>query len=179
VGAYVDADARLFGDVRLNTGTSLWPFAVIRAETHSVDIGSFSNIQDHAVLHVGYQAGVRVGRYCSVAHRATLHGCTIGDACLVGIGATVMDGADIGAGSIVAPHSLVRENMQVPAGSIVAGVPAQVIKSRDSTIPNVMNALLYHRNALAYAKGNHRAWTSIDSQELRTRAEAIAAELAD
>ena len=175
--AYIDPSARVFGDVTLGEGGSVWPLAVIRAEVHAVRIGRFSNVQDFAMLHIGYGRGVEVGSYCSIAHRATLHGCTIGDACLVGIGATVMDGCVVGHGSIVAGHSFLREGTVVPPGSIVMGTPAAVVRQRDSTVANVVNALLYHRNALAYARGDHRAWTAVSAEDVREEAEAIAAAL--
>jgi carbonic anhydrase/acetyltransferase-like protein (isoleucine patch superfamily) len=87
-----------------------------------------------------------------------LHGCTIGDNCLVGIGATVMEGAVIGENSIVAGHSYVAGNVVVPPNSIVMGTPARVVRSTNSFVANRVNAMLYFRNALAYASGNHRAW---------------------
>ena len=77
-------------------GASLWPYTVIRAESRQVRIGRFTNLQDHVMVHVGYHAPTIVGDYCSITHRAVLHGCTIGDNCLIAIGATVMEGAVIG-----------------------------------------------------------------------------------
>lgn len=157
--AYVDPTVRLYGDVTFAEGTSIWPNAVLRAESNFIRIGAFTNIQDFVMVHVGYTSPTVVGAYCSITHHATLHGCTIGDDCLIGIGATVMDGADIEAGSVVAGHAFVREGTQVPPNSIVMGTPAKVVDTRDSFIGNRINAHLYHRNALAYARGDHRAWT--------------------
>jgi len=160
--AYVDPTARLYGDVTLGEGASVWPYAVLRAESNLIRIGAFTNIQDFVMVHIGYTSPTIVGAYCSITHHVTLHGCTIGDDCLIGIGATVMDGAQIGAGSVVAGHAYVREGTSVPPNSIVMGTPAKVVTTRDSFVGNRLNAHLYHRNALAYARGDHRAWTGPD-----------------
>jgi carbonic anhydrase/acetyltransferase-like protein (isoleucine patch superfamily) len=156
--AYIDPTARVFGDVAIGYGSSLWPYAVIRAEGFAVRIGRSTNLQDHVMVHVGYNAPTIVGDYCSITHRAVLHGCTIGDNCLIGIGATIMEGAVIGESSIVAGHSYVADNTVIPPNSIVMGTPAKVVRTRNSFVANRVNAMLYHRNAVAYAKGDHRAW---------------------
>lgn len=175
--AYIDQSARLFGDVTLEQGSSVWPFVSIRAEVNSVRIGRFSNIQDFAMIHIGYGSGVDVGDYCSITHRATLHGCTVEDACLIGIGATIMDGCVIGRGSIVAGHSFVREGTIVPPYSIVMGTPAKVVTQRDVMDDNILNALLYHHNAIAYRAGDHRSWSNIDQASVREEAGQISARL--
>jgi carbonic anhydrase/acetyltransferase-like protein (isoleucine patch superfamily) len=156
--AYIDPSARVYCSVEVGRGASLWPYAVIRAEGFSVRIGTYSNLQDHVMVHVGYSKPTIVGDYCSITHRVTLHGCVIGDNCLVGIGATIMEGAVIGENSIVAGHAFVPDNMVVPPNSIVMGAPAKVARSRNSFVANKLNALMYHRNALCYANGDHRAW---------------------
>jgi carbonic anhydrase/acetyltransferase-like protein (isoleucine patch superfamily) len=156
--AYIDPTARIYGEVAIGEGSSLWPYVVIRAEALSVRIGRGSNLQDHAIVHIGARAATVVGDYCSIAHRAVLHGCTIGDNCLIGIGATVMEGAVIGENSIVAGHSYVADNTVIPPNSVVMGTPARVVRAQNSFVANRINAMLYRRNALAYAKGDHRAW---------------------
>jgi carbonic anhydrase/acetyltransferase-like protein (isoleucine patch superfamily) len=156
--AYVDPTARVFGRVTAAEGVSLWPYAVIRAEHTSVEIGAFTNIQDHAMVHIGYTTPVRIGAYCSITHRVVVHGCIIEDNCLIGIGATIMDRAVIGANSIVAGHSFVREGTIIPPNSIVMGTPAKVVSTRDNSVANRLNASMYLRNAEAYARGDHRAW---------------------
>lgn len=156
--AYIHPSAHIYGNVEIGEGASLWPCAVVRAESRLVRIGRYTNLQDHVMLHVGYHAPTIVGDYCSITHRVVLHGCTIGDNCLIGIGATVMEGAVIGENSIVAGHSFVADNTIVPPNSIVMGTPAKVVRTVNSFVANRVNAMLYHRNALAYAKGDHRAW---------------------
>jgi carbonic anhydrase/acetyltransferase-like protein (isoleucine patch superfamily) len=155
---YVDPTARVFGQVEIGAGSSLWPYAVIRAEGFAVRIGRCTNLQDHTMVHVGYYNATTIGDYCSITHRVVLHGCSIGDFCLIGIGATIMEGAVIGENSIVAGHSYVADNTVIPAHSIVMGTPAKVVRTRNSFVANRINAMLYRRNALAYARGEHRAW---------------------
>jgi carbonic anhydrase/acetyltransferase-like protein (isoleucine patch superfamily) len=156
--AYIDPTACVYGMVEIGAHSSLWPYAVIRAESSYVRLGRFTNLQDHVMVHVGFSAPTIVGDHCSITHRVVLHGCTIGDNCLIGIGATIMDGAAIGAGSIVAGHSFVAENTIVAPNSIVMGTPARVVRTVDSYVANKLNAMVYNRNALCYAKGEHRAW---------------------
>jgi carbonic anhydrase/acetyltransferase-like protein (isoleucine patch superfamily) len=156
--AYLDASARVHGAVEIGEGSSLWPYTVIRAESLSVRIGRYTNLQDHVMVHVGYHKPTVVGDYCSITHRVVLHGCTIGDNCLIAIGATIMEGAVIGENSIVGGHSFVPDNMIVPPNSIVMGTPAKVVRTANNFVSNRENAMLYYRNALCYAKGEHRGW---------------------
>lgn len=155
---FVAPGVQLYGRLSVGPGSSLWPNGVIRAECEAVRIGRYTNIQDFVMIHVGYDSPTHVGDLCSITHHATIHGCTIEDACLIGINATVMDGAVIGAGSIVAGGAFVKEGSVFPAHSVIAGVPAKRVKERDSRRANRLNAWLYHRNAQAYARGEHRAW---------------------
>jgi carbonic anhydrase/acetyltransferase-like protein (isoleucine patch superfamily) len=117
-----------------------------------------SNIQDFVMIHVGYESPTRIGDFCSITHHTTIHGCTIEDACLIGINAVIMDDAVIGRGSIVAGGAMVTEGKVFPPNSIIAGVPAKVIGERDSARANRMNAWLYHYNAEATRRGEFRAW---------------------
>jgi carbonic anhydrase/acetyltransferase-like protein (isoleucine patch superfamily) len=156
--AYLDPSARVHGKVEFGENSSLWPYSVIRAEGFYVRIGAFTNLQDHVMVHVGYHKPTMVGDYCSITHRATLHGCSIADNCLIGIGATVMDGALIGENSIVAGGSFVADGTIVPPNSIVMGTPAKVVRTKNNFVANKLNALMYWRNALCYAKGDHRGW---------------------
>ncbi len=165
--AWIDATASVYGNVAIGEGASLWPGVVIRAESLSVTVGRFVNLQDHVMVHIGYTTPTVIGDYASITHRVVLHGCTIGENCLIGIGATIMDGAVIGANSIVAGHSFVREGQVIPPNSIVMGTPAKVVRTADNFVANRLNAWLYHRNAQAYAQGNHRAWTGPDFEAER------------
>ena len=151
---YIDLTARVHGAVEIGQGSSLWPYVVIRAEGFHVRVGRCTNLQDHVMVHVGYRGPTVVGDYCSITHRVVLHGCTVGDNCLIGIGATVMEGAVIGENSIVAGHSYVADNTIVPPNSIVMGTPAKVVRTHNCFVANRVNAMLYRRNAAAYAKGD-------------------------
>jgi carbonic anhydrase/acetyltransferase-like protein (isoleucine patch superfamily) len=156
--AYIDPSAQLYGRVTMREGSSVWCNAVVRSESAHVDIGAFSNVQDFVMIHTDPNRPVVVGNHCSITHHATLHGCTIGNHVLVGINATVYGGAVIGDNSIVGQHAYVKDDTIVPPNSIVVGSPAKVIRTANNWIANRINALFYHRNALAYAVGDHRAW---------------------
>ena len=127
--AYVAPQAVIIGDVRLAARVSVWPMAVLRGDINFIEIGEGSNIQDGCVVHLAEDLPVRVGKLVTVGHRATLHACTVEDECLIGMGATILDGAVIGRGSIVGAHALVTREMQVPPGSLVMGMPAKVVRA--------------------------------------------------
>lgn len=158
--AFIHPSAQLYGDVTIRDGASVWPNVVMRAEMYRVDIGPNTNIQDFVMIHIGDGSETVVGANCSITHHVTLHGCTIGDNCLIGIGATVMDRCVVGANSIVAGGAFLKEGTVVPPNSIVMGQPGKVTKTRNNAAANALNAFLYRRNAEAYARGDHRLWAS-------------------
>jgi carbonic anhydrase/acetyltransferase-like protein (isoleucine patch superfamily) len=162
---WVAEGAQLYGKLSIAEGCSIWPNAVIRAEANQVRIGRYTNLQDFVMVHVGYDDPTEIGQFCSITHHATIHGCTIEDHCLIGIGAVIMDRAVIGAGSIVAGGAVVSEGSLFSPHSVIAGVPAKKIKERDSVRANRLNAWLYHRNAQAYARGDHRAWDGVEYEQ--------------
>lgn len=155
---WIAPTAQLFGAVRIGAGASVWHNAVLRAECQHIEVGRMTNIQDFAMVHVGFDEPTRIGEFCSITHHVTVHGCEIGDHCLVGIGAVIMDGAVIGPGSIVAGGAFVTEGKTFGPGSIIAGVPAKQIAQRDSARANRLNAWVYHRNAEFTRRGAHDAW---------------------
>lgn len=154
--AWVHDTALLYGHISIGADSSVWPYVVMRSEMYDIQIGARTNIQDFVMVHVGATTSTIVGDDCSITHHATLHGCTIGDKCLIGINATIMDGAQIGANSIVAGHSIVTEGSVFPENSIIAGSPAKLVKTRDSGQANAFNAAFYVQNAKNYAQGQHR-----------------------
>ena len=146
---YVDRSAQILGDVTLGEAASVWMNAVLRGDVNSIHVGPRSNIQDCAVLHgMRHLYPVVVGELCTVGHNATVHGCTLEDVVLIGIGATVLNNARIGTGSIVAAGAVVPEGMAVPPRSLVAGVPARIKRTLDDA--DVETILQYARNYLDY-----------------------------
>ncbi len=159
---FVAATAQIFGKVEIGPESSIWPNVVIRAEAQHVRIGCYTNIQDFVMIHIGFTNATEIGDFCSITHHATIHGCKIGDDCLVGINAVIMDGAEIGRGSIIAGSTMIREDSVFAPGAVIAGVPAKQIAERDSARANRKNAWVYHRNAQAFARSDYRAWTGED-----------------
>ncbi len=126
-GVYIDPSAQVIGDVTLGDHVSIWPCATVRGDVHSISIGSYSNIQDNTVIHVmAPDFPTSLGHHVTIGHSVNLHGCTLGDYCLVGIGAIVLNGASVGAESIVAAGTLVPEGMEIPPGVMAMGSPATV-----------------------------------------------------
>lgn len=173
--AYIDPTARLFGDVRLGDDCSLWPYAVVRCERAYVSVGRCASVQDHAMVHIGWDDPTIIGDYCTIGHRAVVHGCTIEPACLIGVGATLMERCVIGRGSIVAGHSFLPPGTVVPPHSLVMGTPGRVVRRLDKLRANVVDALLYRDNGRAYAMGAHRAWEQSDIAKLEDEADNILA----
>lgn len=130
-GARVDDTAVVIGRVRLGRDASVWPTAVIRGDTDLIEVGDSSNVQDGAVLHADEGVPCHVGARVTVGHRAVVHGCTVEDECLIGMGAIVMNHARVGTGSIVAAGAVISEGTRIPPGSLVVGVPGRVV--RDTT----------------------------------------------
>ena len=125
--AYIDPSAQVIGDVVVGDKASVWPNAVVRGDVNYIRIGDETNVQDNSVLHVDSgDFPLLVGNRVTVGHAVVLHGCTVEDECLIGIGAVILNGARIGAGSVVAAGALIPEGMEVPPGSLVMGVPCKV-----------------------------------------------------
>lgn len=125
---WIAPDANVIGRVVLEEGASVWFGATIRAEHEEVRIGAGSNIQDNCVLHVDPGYPLRVGRNCTIGHKVMLHGCSIGDNSLVGMGATILNGARIGRNCLVGAGALVTENREIPDNSVVMGAPGKVVR---------------------------------------------------
>lgn len=126
---YVAPSATVIGDVEIGDASSLWYGVVVRGDVEPIHIGCRTNLQDMVVVHVtGGQRRAVIGDGVTVGHRAVIHGCTIHDDCLIGIGAIVLDGAEVGPESIVAAGALVPPGMRVPPRTLVRGVPARVAR---------------------------------------------------
>ncbi|MCP3821790.1 gamma carbonic anhydrase family protein [Streptomyces sp. A3M-1-3] len=153
--AFAAPTSVVIGDVTMAAGSSVWYHAVLRADCGPIVLGTDSNIQDNCTVHVDPGFPVTVGKRVSVGHNAVLHGCTVEDDVLVGMGATVLNGAHIGAGSLIAAQALVPQGMRVPPGSLVAGVPAKVRRelTEEEREGIKLNAMMY----LELAKGHREA----------------------
>lgn len=125
---FIAANATVVGDVTLGPQTSVFYGAVLRGDIARIVVGEGSNIQDNAVVHLADDLDAVIGAWCTIGHSAIVHACTIGDECLIGMGATVLDGAQIGARSIVGANSLVPQRFTCPPGSMVYGSPAKVMR---------------------------------------------------
>jgi carbonic anhydrase/acetyltransferase-like protein (isoleucine patch superfamily) len=128
-GVYVAQGAVVLGDVTLGDYSSVWYNAVLRGDINRIVVGHHTNIQDNAVLHLADDFPCLVGHWVTIGHGAIVHACTVGDEVLVGMGATILDGAVIGAQSIVGANALVTHRTQVPDGSLVLGSPARVVRA--------------------------------------------------
>ncbi len=128
-------NAVVIGDVKMGDNCSIWFSAVVRGDVHSIRLGNKVNVQDGAVIHATYQkAPTNIGNNVSIAHNAVVHGCTIHDNVLIGMGAIVMDHAVIESNCIIAAGALIQENTVVESGSVYAGVPAKKIKTIDQNL---------------------------------------------
>jgi carbonic anhydrase/acetyltransferase-like protein (isoleucine patch superfamily) len=128
--AFVAPSADIIGDVEIGAHCSIWFQVVIRGDVHRIRIGKNTNIQDHAMLHVNRKnAPLVIGDEVTVGHRVALHGCTVGDRVLVGIGAVILDHAEIAEECIVGASALVPKGMKIPSRSLVMGVPARIVRS--------------------------------------------------
>jgi carbonic anhydrase/acetyltransferase-like protein (isoleucine patch superfamily) len=124
---YVDPSAQVLGDVILGEHASIWMNAVVRGDVHSIRIGARSNVQDCAVLHgQRHLYPVTIGELVTIGHNATVHGCRVEDAVLIGIGAVILNDARIGEGSIIAAGAVIPEHTVIPPRSLVAGVPGKI-----------------------------------------------------
>jgi carbonic anhydrase/acetyltransferase-like protein (isoleucine patch superfamily) len=126
--AFVAVNATLVGDVVLGRNSSVFYGSVLRGDINEIRVGEGTNIQDNVIVHLADDQGAHIGARCTVGHGAIVHACRIGDECLIGMGATVLDGARIGAQSIVGANSLVPQRFTCPPGSLVYGSPARVMR---------------------------------------------------
>lgn len=152
---WVAESATVVGNVIMASGSSAWFGTVIRGDNDPIKIGARSNIQDNSVLHSDPGSPLVIGEDVTVGHQAMLHGCTIGDNSLVGIGATILNGAKIGKNCLIGAHALVTENKVIPDNSVVMGSPGKVVKD----VPEAQETMLkasaeyYVKNAQRFKKG--------------------------
>src|SRR5437764_15265112 len=132
--AFIAPGAVVLGDVTLAARASVWYGAVLRGDMDAIVIGEATNLQDGTIVHVDEGAPVRIGARVGVGHRAILHGCTVEDDCLIGMGSVLLNGAHIAAGSVVAAGAVVPDGMRVPPGPLVVGVPGRAPAAVDDAL---------------------------------------------
>lgn len=156
--AWVAPDANIVGEVILGEDVSVWFGATIRGDNTAIPIGARSNVQEGAMLHSDPHAPLSVGEDCTIGHHAILHGCTIGDRVLIGMGATVLNGAVIGDDSVVGANALVTEGKSFEPGSLIVGSPARAVRQLDeaSKAGLKLSAAHYVENGRAAAEGLKR-----------------------
>ena len=161
---YIAEGAIVIGSVELSASVSIWHNATLRGDINSIFVGEGSNIQDNAVLHLADEQGVQIGRHVTVGHSAVIHACTIEDECLIGMHATLLDGAVIGRQSIVGAGALVTKGMVVPEGSLVLGIPAKVVQSIN---PQVRASIIQWANKYIETAQFHKKLFSSDKNTMK------------
>jgi carbonic anhydrase/acetyltransferase-like protein (isoleucine patch superfamily) len=152
---WIAPGASVIGDVHLAKQVSIWFGVVIRCDNEPIVIGAGTNIQDNSVLHSDPGSPLTIGSGVTVGHKAMLHGCTVGDNSLVGIGATILNGAVIGKNCLIGAHALITEGKVIPDNSMVVGAPGRVIRTLDEAAVQMLkaSALHYIENAEKFKNG--------------------------
>lgn len=145
---WIAPDANLIGKITISSGASVWFGATLRGDNERITLGQGSNIQENAVLHTDMGYPLTIGENCTIGHKAMLHGCTIGNNSLIGMGATVLNGAEIGANCLIGAGALVTENAVIPDGSLVIGMPAKPVRelSEQQILGLTQSAVSYQKN---------------------------------
>ncbi len=156
--AWIAPGAVLIGNVVVGAYASVWFGAVLRGDNEVISLGEGSNIQENSVLHSDMGYPLNIGTNCTIGHHATLHGCILEDGVLIGMGATLLNGARIGTGSLVGACALVTEGKAIPPGSLVLGSPGKVVRELDdgARARLIASALGYRANAKRYSAGLRR-----------------------
>jgi carbonic anhydrase/acetyltransferase-like protein (isoleucine patch superfamily) len=153
--AWVADEATLIGKVVVEAEASVWFGVVIRGDNEEIRIGAGSNVQENCVLHTDMGFPLVIGANCTIGHKAMLHGCTIGEGSLIGMGATILNGAKIGKGCLIGASALVTEGKEIPDGSLVMGAPGKVVRLLDDAARArlLLSAAGYRANARRFAAG--------------------------
>ncbi|MCB1389091.1 MAG: gamma carbonic anhydrase family protein [Rhodobacteraceae bacterium] len=155
---WVAPDANLIGKVRLAAGASVWFTATLRGDNEWIELGEGSNVQEGCTLHTDIGYPLVIGRDCTIGHNVILHGCTIGDETLVGMGATILNGARIGRNCLIGAGALITEGKEIPDGSLVMGSPGKVVRALDETaITRLRQSARYYRDNMRRYRAGLRA----------------------
>ena len=149
---FVEPDANIIGKISLNEKSSVWFCSTLRGDNELISVGFGSNIQENCVLHTDIGYPLTIGKNCTIGHKAMLHGCTIGDNTLIGMGATILNGAKIGKNCLVGAGALITEGKSIPDGSMVLGVPGKVVRQLDEVMIDglLKSAENYQANAIRF-----------------------------
>jgi carbonic anhydrase/acetyltransferase-like protein (isoleucine patch superfamily) len=152
---WIAPDATLIGRLAIGRDVGIWFGAVLRGDNEPIEIGEGSNVQEHTVMHTDVGFPLTIGKGCTIGHRAMLHGCTIGDNSLIGMGAIVLNGARVGENSLVGAGALVTEGKVFPPGSLIVGSPAKAIRELDGKAIELLrwSAAHYVANGRRFLKG--------------------------
>lgn len=152
---WIAPTAQLMGKVRIDSGASVWFGAVLRGDNELIHVGAGTNVQENSILHTDMGYPMTIGVNCTIGHKAMLHGCTIGDNSLIGMGATVLNGAVIGKNCLIGANALITEGKIIPDGSLVMGAPGKVVRALDQTaiIGLTKSAEGYQMNMRRFRKG--------------------------
>ncbi|WP_299737086.1 gamma carbonic anhydrase family protein [uncultured Roseobacter sp.] len=155
---WVAPDANLMGMVVLEEGASVWFGTTIRADHEEIRVGKGSNVQENCVFHIDAGYPLTVGQNCTIGHKVMLHGCTIGNNSLIGMGATVLNGAKIGENCLIGAGALITENKEIPDGSLVMGVPGKVVRELDAAaIQGITQSALHYQHNMRRFRDELRA----------------------
>jgi carbonic anhydrase/acetyltransferase-like protein (isoleucine patch superfamily) len=158
--AFIAPGAVVLGDVTLEADSSVWYTSVLRGDMAPISIGAQTNIQDGSIVHVDEGFPCRIGARVGVGHRVILHGCTVEDDCLIGMGAILLNGVRVGRGSVVAAGAVLPEGLQVPPGSLVMGVPGRIVRTVDAELTKRIEGTWKHYVEQAKAHKSGR-WTIV------------------
>jgi carbonic anhydrase/acetyltransferase-like protein (isoleucine patch superfamily) len=142
--AWVAPDANVIGNVVLEAGASIWFCATLRGDNEVIHVGQGSNVQENCVFHTDMGFPLTIGQNCTIGHKVMLHGCTIGNNSLVGMGATILNGAKIGNNCLIGAGALITENKVIPDGSLVMGAPGKVVRELDAAAHQMLTASALH-----------------------------------
>lgn len=153
--SWIAPDANLIGKVRVAAGASVWFGCTLRGDNEYITVGQGSNVQENCVLHTDMGYPLTIGRDCTIGHKAMLHGCTIGDESLIGMGATVLNGAKIGKNCLIGAGALITEGKEIPDGSLVMGAPGKIVRQLDEAAIEALrkSAAGYQANAKRFRAG--------------------------
>ncbi len=152
---WVAPDANIIGRIVLEDGANIWFGSTLRGDNEEIRVGRGTNIQENCVLHTDMGFPLTIGADCTIGHKAMLHGCTIGEGSLIGMGATVLNGARIGRGCLIGAGALVTEGKEIPDGSLVMGAPGKVVRELDAAARDrlLASAAHYRANAARFRAG--------------------------